>query len=95
MSDDLYVVLRKHMSRKQSMKLASRCHKFWCDYFPGVHNLLKLFGIAGSLCASLGKRVKLATPLFWSYQDYRKFERQHVWVYAKKRGAHKHTRHKI
>ena len=31
----------------------------------------------GSICSSLGRFVKLSTPLFYSYQDYRKFEKQY------------------
>lgn len=78
MSDDISRSLGKYKSRQQCMQLASRCHKIWCDYFPGVHNILKLFGMVGGICSSLNRVVKLPTPLFSSYQDYRKFEKQHV-----------------
>lgn len=48
-----------------------------------------------SECSSLGRGVKLSTPLFYSYQDYRKFEKQSVWIYSNHKGKDKRTRHKI
>lgn len=57
--------------------------------------MLKLFGSVGVLCSSLGRGVKLSTPLFSSYQDYRKFEKQSVWVYSNRKKKGLPTRHKI
>lgn len=94
-ADDIYSVMNQYISYKTSMKLASESYKFWCNRYSGVDNLLKLFGCMGSLCSSLGRGVKLSTPLFYSYQDYRKFEKQSVWIYSNKKGKGKPTRHKI
>ena len=94
-ADDIYEDMIQYISYKTSMKLASEAYSFWCNRYSGVDNLLKLFGCIGGLCSSLGRAVKLSTPLFYSYQDYRKFETQSVWVYSNKKGKGKPTRHKI
>ena len=98
MADDIHSVMGKYISFKTSMKLAMECHKIWRSKFAGVYNMFKLFGCVGGLCASLDRGVKLSTPLFNSFQDYRKFEKQNVWIYSVKapgKGSRRPTRHKI
>lgn len=94
-ADDIHDVMNRYISYKTCMKLGKECHAFWCDRYSGIANLLKLFGLIGSIRSSLGKSVKLTTPLFYSYQDYRKFDKQSVWIYSNKKGREKPTRHKI
>ena len=94
-ADDLYEVLCNQISYKSCMRLGKESFNYWCIRYRELHNLLKLFGGVGFLCSSLGRSVKLSTPLFYSYQDYRKFEKQSVWIYSNHKGKEKRTRHKI
>ncbi|MCO5609071.1 hypothetical protein L7F22_063293 [Adiantum nelumboides] len=94
-ADDLYEVLCNQISYKSCMILGKESFKFWCIRYKDLYNMLKLFGGVGYLCSSLGRAVKLSTPLFYSYQDYRKFEKQSVWIYSNKKSKDKRTRHKL
>ncbi|KAH6555215.1 hypothetical protein KP509_1Z273100 [Ceratopteris richardii] len=85
--NDLYMSLREDFMNdkipyKLSMTLGKEAYKYWCLRYSGLHNLLKLFGSVGYLCASLG------------IPDYRKFEKQSVWIYSRDR-LNKRRRHKI
>ncbi|KAH6555185.1 hypothetical protein KP509_1Z196000 [Ceratopteris richardii] len=93
-ADDIHEALSDKIPYKLSMTLGKEAYKYWCLRYSGLHNLLKLFGSVGYLCASLGIPVKLSTPCFYSYQDYRKFEKQSVWIYSRDR-LNKRRRHKI
>ena len=95
MADDIHNVLGKYISFKNSMKLAMECHKIWRSKFAGVYNMFKLFGCVGGLCSSLSRGVKLSTPIFHSFQDYRKFKKPSVWIQSYNKSKGKYTRHKI
>lgn len=94
-ADDIYDVLCNQISYKSCMILGKESFNYWCIRYKELHNLLKLFGGVGYLCSFLCRGVKLSTPLFYSYQDYRKFEKQSVWIYSNHKGKEKRTRHKI
>jgi len=92
MAGDIREIIGSLLSVKEHYSLAKLCDTFWRTKYPDIANLMKFINLIGWFSAVLEKPVFYSIPFFKTVQDYRRFNKEFIWVYDRvSRKRHKVT----
>ena len=81
MAQDIRENIGSLLSVKEHYSLAKLCDTFWRTKYPDIANLMKFINLIGWFSAVLEKPVLYGISFFNTVQDYRRFNKEFIWVY--------------